>query len=101
MKLRHEMYARIHFIDRIYSFLLIIRWNVHVRVNDENHEKVETFDYVLVCTGPYRKPKTPTVPGIETFKGKVMHMHQYRTRETFIGKKVVVVGVYCRVVQDN
>ena len=80
---------------------MIIRWNVHVREKDENHEKVETFDYVMVCTGPYRKPKTPTVPGIETFKGKVMHMHQYRTRETFIGKKVVVVGVYCRVVQDN
>ena len=72
---------------------MIIRWNVHVRENDENHE-VETFDYVLVCTGPYRKPKTPTVPGIEIFKGKVIHMHQYRTRETFIGKKVVVVGTY-------
>ena len=74
---------------------------MHVRENEENHEKIETFDYVLVCTGPYQKPKMPIVRGIETFKGEVMHMHQYRTRETFLEKKVVVVGMCDRVVHNK
>ena len=55
----------------------------------------------MVCTGPFRKPKIPAVKGMKLFKGKIMHMHQYRTRETFIGKKVVVVGMYKKKLHRN
>ena len=67
---------------------------MYVREYDDSCIRVETYDHVMVCTGPFRKPKIPAVKGMKLFKGKIMHMHQYRTRETFIGKKVVVVGMY-------
>ena len=72
---------------------------MYVREYDDSCIRVETYDHVMVCTGPFRKPKIPAIKGMKLFKGKVMHMHQYRTRETFIGKKVVVVGMYRKNVQ--
>ncbi|KAG8224378.1 hypothetical protein J437_LFUL005200 [Ladona fulva] len=34
----------------------------------------------------------PEIPGIETFRGTVLHSHDYRTPETFDGKRVVIWG---------
>ncbi len=68
------------------------RWRVFVRENDDSCVRVETYDHVMVCTGPYRRPKFPVVRGMDKFRGRIMHMHQYRTRDTFIGKKVLVIG---------
>ncbi len=65
-----------------------------MRENDDSAIRVETFDGVMVCTGPYRRPKIPQVPGMGQFAGKIMHMHQYRTRDTFARKNVLVVGKF-------
>ncbi len=73
---------------------MTFRWKVHVRENDDSAIRVETFDGVMVCTGPYRRPKIPQVPGMSQFAGKIMHMHQYRTRDTFARKNVLVVGMF-------
>ena len=54
--------------------------------------KEEIYDFVMVCTGPFRRPRIPTIKGMDVFKGKIMHMHEYRTREIFDGKRVLVVG---------
>ncbi|TMS14144.1 Flavin-containing monooxygenase FMO GS-OX-like 8 [Larimichthys crocea] len=56
------------------------------------HRKTETFDSVFVCSGHYSHPHTPDIPGIENFKGKVLHSHVYRYAEPFSGQSVVVLG---------
>ncbi|XP_051250872.1 uncharacterized protein LOC127360475 isoform X2 [Dicentrarchus labrax] len=55
-------------------------------------QKTETFDSVFVCSGHYSDPHIPDVPGIENFKGKLLHSHSYRCAEPFSGQSVVVLG---------
>jgi hypothetical protein len=40
--------------------------------------KAETFDFVIVATGHHWKPKLPDFPGVDKFKGGMMHSHSYR-----------------------
>ncbi|KTF77686.1 hypothetical protein cypCar_00011783 [Cyprinus carpio] len=40
----------------------------------------------------YSDPHLPYIPGIEHFKGKVLHSHSYRYPEPFTNKSVVVLG---------
>lgn len=55
-------------------------------------QKTETFDSVFVCSGHYSDPHIPHIPGIESFKGKVLHSHAYRYPELFSGQSVVLLG---------
>ncbi|AWO99634.1 putative flavin-containing monooxygenase FMO GS-OX4-like [Scophthalmus maximus] len=55
-------------------------------------QQTATFDSVFVCSGHYSDPHIPKVPGIQNFKGKVLHSHSYRFAEMFSGQSVVVLG---------
>ncbi|XP_047463559.1 flavin-containing monooxygenase FMO GS-OX4-like [Mugil cephalus] len=55
-------------------------------------QKTETFDSVLVCSGHYSDPHIPDIPGIDNFKGNVLHSHSYKYPEPFSGQSVVVLG---------
>ncbi|XP_056253434.1 uncharacterized protein LOC130182477 isoform X1 [Seriola aureovittata] len=55
-------------------------------------QKTETFDSVFVCSGHYSDPHIPDIPGLENFKGEVLHSHSYRYAEPFSGQSVVVLG---------
>jgi cation diffusion facilitator CzcD-associated flavoprotein CzcO len=52
------------------------------------------FEHVVIATGRYAKPKTPAVPGLETFAGEggVSHAFAYRGPERYRGMNVVVAG---------
>ncbi|KAM3869060.1 uncharacterized protein ACN63O_006436 [Diretmus argenteus] len=54
--------------------------------------KTETFDSVFICSGHYSDPHIPNIPGLENFKGSVLHSHSYRFPEPFSGRSVVVLG---------
>ncbi|KAG8008394.1 Flavin-containing monooxygenase FMO GS-OX3 [Nibea albiflora] len=60
--------------------------------DSSGRQKTETFDSVFVCSGHYSHPHIPDIPGIENFKGKVLHSHAYRYAEPFSGQSVVVLG---------
>ena len=66
------------------------RWTV------ETHSKAgaseETFDAVMVCNGHYAKPRVPSLPGIDQFEGRIWHSHNYRTPQTFEGRRVALWG---------
>ncbi len=61
----------------------------HQEQNQEQHQ--ELFDAVMVCHGHYATPRNPDVPH-EGYQGLVMHAHNYRTPDMFVGKRVMVVG---------
>lgn len=50
------------------------------------------FDSVMVCSGHYSVPVTPSLPGIEQFEGKLLHSHDYRQPEDFTGQVVLMLG---------
>ncbi|XP_053703587.1 uncharacterized protein LOC128748664 [Synchiropus splendidus] len=52
----------------------------------------QIFDSVFVCSGHYADPHIPHIPGLDNFKGQVLHSHSYRSPEPFAGRSVVVLG---------
>ncbi|XP_060764402.1 uncharacterized protein LOC132873144 isoform X2 [Neoarius graeffei] len=68
-----------------------MRWEVISRGMHGGHS-TQTFDSVFICSGHYSAPRLPSIPGIEHFKGKVMHSHSYRCPEPFAHHSVVVLG---------
>ena len=68
------------------------RWQVYYRDHKQN-ERVEEFDFVMVCTGVNWDPRTSSIPGLDGFAGDVIHSRDYRTWKNFEGKRVVVVGM--------
>ncbi|MGH3518072.1 MAG: NAD(P)-binding domain-containing protein [Haloechinothrix sp.] len=47
---------------------------------------------VINATGTWDRPFVPHYPGQESFGGRQLHSSQYRDRDAFAGKHVVVVG---------
>ncbi|GIY52617.1 flavin-containing monooxygenase FMO GS-OX-like 4 [Caerostris darwini] len=50
------------------------------------------YDAVMVCNGHYSVPYFPEIPGLNDFKGLLIHSHDYREPEDFKNMKVVVLG---------
>lgn len=69
-----------------------VQWQVHYRDN-KNTERVEEFDFVMVCTGVNWDPRATNIPGLDGFPGEVIHSKEYRTWKNFEGKRVLVVGL--------
>lgn len=44
------------------------------------------------ATGTWTRPFWPRYPGMETFRGRQLHTHDFRAAEDFAGQHVVVVG---------
>ncbi|KAG0549909.1 hypothetical protein BDA96_01G294900 [Sorghum bicolor] len=53
----------------------------------------EAFDAVVVCSGHCSVPLVPKIRGINKWRGKQMHSHNYRVPEPFQDQSVVVVGL--------
>ncbi|KAK2827948.1 hypothetical protein Q5P01_018982 [Channa striata] len=68
-----------------------IKWEV-TSSDSSGIQKTDVFDSVFVCSGHYSDPHIPEIPGIEHFKGQVLHSHSYRYAEPFSGRSVVVLG---------
>ena len=48
--------------------------------------------HLVIANGVAGKPYSPKLPGLDTFKGSVVHTHQFRDGAKWKGKKVLVVG---------
>jgi dimethylaniline monooxygenase (N-oxide forming) len=72
---------------------------VHRIERDGGHWRViagdgggERFDGVVVASGRFNRPHRPTIEGLETFTGSVVHSFHYRGRDALRGQRVVVLG---------
>lgn len=59
---------------------------------DDGTISSEEFDHVVVCTGHFSTPNVPHFEGIETFPGRVLHAHDFRSAKEFAGQDLLVVG---------
>ena len=76
----------------------------HVEETDDGRFKVtvedlpaaktysEIFDYVVVSTGHFSTPNVPYYPGFESFKGRVLHAHDFRDAMEFKDKDILILG---------
>lgn len=51
--------------------------------------------HVVVATGQFARPRTPTWPGSGTFAGRLAHAAEYRNPSPYRGRDVLVVGPGC------
>ncbi|XP_047640809.1 flavin-containing monooxygenase 5 [Phacochoerus africanus] len=66
-----------------------------VVTESEGEKEVNIFDGVMVCTGHHTNAHLPleSFPGIEKFKGQYFHSRDYKTPESFTGKRVIIIGI--------
>ena len=57
-----------------------------------NIEDIERFTHVVVATGKFATPFYPEIPGIEDFKGRVLHAKQVKHLNEFKGQRVLIIG---------
>lgn len=58
-----------------------------------------TADVVVSATGPLSDPKTPDIPGLDTFPGKVFHSARWDHDYDLRGKRVAMVGTGASAIQ--
>jgi monooxygenase len=70
------------------------RWTVHVRRTDTGALTTFSCSFLFCCGGYYRYDQgyTPPLPGVERFRGPVVHPQQWPEDLDYAGKRVVVIG---------
>ena len=65
-----------------------------VTVEDLPNAKMysEVFDNVVVASGHFSTPNVPFYPGFDTFKGRVLHAHDFRDALEFKDKDILILG---------
>ncbi|WP_461155027.1 NAD(P)-binding domain-containing protein [Saccharopolyspora tripterygii] len=51
-----------------------------------------TAPIVIAASGGFSRPHRPTLPGLDTFDGTLVHTADYRNPEPFAGQRIVIVG---------
>lgn len=83
---------------RDHDFNIHLGVAVHNMTQEGDGWQVETsegsawYPAVISATGRFSAPVLPAIPGMENFKGRIIHAHDYLGPEPYIGKRVMVVG---------
>jgi dimethylaniline monooxygenase (N-oxide forming) len=51
-----------------------------------------TLDSCMSFSSHHSEPDTPETPGMDSYKGQIMHSHAYREAGPFVGQMVLVIG---------
>lgn len=72
----------------------VIRYRAHFEMAEGQSLSNTTaeYDLVSICSGLHTHPNIPTFPGSGSFEGKIIHSSEYKRKEIFRGKKVLVIG---------
>jgi dimethylaniline monooxygenase (N-oxide forming) len=69
------------------------QWVVVIMQKDGSRRE-ERFDKVVVANGYFTSAKTPTLEGIEKFKGRASHAINFHGPEKYDGQNVLLVGLH-------
>lgn len=67
-------------------------FEVTVRDEISDTEDRNIFDQVIVATGHFSFPNVPYYPGFETYKGRILHAHDFRDAVEFKDKDILILG---------
>jgi dimethylaniline monooxygenase (N-oxide forming) len=66
-------------------------WQVRF-LDKSGKQREEQFQAVVVASGFFSTAVIPVIEGLSSFRNPVLHSSDYRSRENFAGKNVLVVG---------
>ncbi|WP_406401690.1 NAD(P)/FAD-dependent oxidoreductase [Streptomyces sp. NBC_00879] len=80
--------------------VLMMRWDGdELRWEIETSKGTMTADVVVSATGPLSDPKTPEIPGLADFPGKVFHSSRWDHDYDLRGKRVAMIGTGASAIQ--
>ena len=81
-----------HMVTRAQWSSVESRWTVDAHVS--GNAVTYTCNYLFMCSGyyDYAEGYTPTIPGMDTFAGEVVHPQKWPENFNYKDKRVVVVG---------
>ena len=68
------------------------KFKVSVWNKPDNHVSTEEFDFVVVATGHFSVPSIPEYPGMNAFRGRILHSHDFRNAKEFSGQDLLILG---------
>ncbi|HEV2647318.1 MAG TPA: NAD(P)/FAD-dependent oxidoreductase [Acidobacteriaceae bacterium] len=70
------------------------RWTVIAEAGPNHEPTIYTCSFLFMCTGyyNYEKGNTPTFPGADQFRGRIIHPQQWPQDLNYTGKQVVIIG---------
>ncbi|XAS74148.1 NAD(P)/FAD-dependent oxidoreductase [Micrococcaceae bacterium Sec5.1] len=68
-------------------------WRVTLRLSDGSERTMSPRHIVMATGGVGGRPRIPTLPGLDSFRGDIFHTAKFRSGEEHAGKRVLVVGV--------
>lgn len=67
-------------------------FQVTVKDNLKDIEYSEIFDHVIVASGHFSTPNVPHFTGFDSFKGRILHAHDFRDAMEFKDKDLLLIG---------
>ncbi|KAJ3788473.1 hypothetical protein GGU11DRAFT_815041 [Lentinula aff. detonsa] len=68
-------------------------WSITVQFSDGKQRDFEGIKHLILATGLNgNQPNVPSYPGMDSFRGQILHSSQHNLASDHIGKKVVVIG---------
>ena len=58
----------------------------------ETSQGIETYRAVIPATGVFDNPQLPDIPGMDCFRGEILHSRDFRDPDQARGKRTMVVG---------
>ena len=88
----YKQYAKDYCIEPQYNVL--VDWIKQTKSGYSISSNAVTLDAfnVVVATGFNRIPVQPTWPGMDSFRGKILHSRKYFSGREFKGQRVLVIG---------
>ena len=88
MKLRHEVIK----CEQNSDYEESGKWRLTAKDLEKDTLYCDVFDGVMVCTGQVQKKQMPNFEGQNSFRGTIIHSHEYKEKTVFENKRVVIVG---------
>ncbi|CAG9789252.1 unnamed protein product [Diatraea saccharalis] len=67
-------------------------WNITYTKVDKKETRTAECDFVVVANGEFSTPVWPNFEGQDTFKGKMIHSHDYKDPDEYKNRRVLLVG---------
>ncbi len=68
------------------------KFSVTVKDLPSGTESTEVFDHVVCASGHFSTPNVPEFEGFESFKGRILHAHDFRDALEFKDQDILIVG---------
>jgi cation diffusion facilitator CzcD-associated flavoprotein CzcO len=86
-----NVWTKTEFLDAAYDDQAEA-WTAQLRRADGTRSTVRATHLVLACGGQSAVPNVPSLPGLDTFTGTVMHSSEFSGGRGYAGRKALVVG---------